>query len=108
MPTFAAKRTGAMVAVVTGDIDARQAENVLSDINYDAEVTWSEPTGMGKRENIGNLVYEIFILIGILLSVMLVMGLAFAGFRLMIRNTFRAKNNQAPDEVEFIRLNLRD
>ncbi len=108
MPTFAAKRTGAMVAVVTGDIDARQAENVLSDINYDAEVTWSEPTGMGKRENIGNLVYEIFILIGILLSVMSVMGLAFAGFRLMIRNTFRARTNQAADEVEFIRLNLRD
>ncbi len=108
MPTFAAKRTGSMVAVVTGDIDARQAQSILADINYDADVTWSEPTGMGKRENIGNLVYQIFVLIGIILGITLVIGFLFGGFRVMLKNAIAARRGIAPEEAEFIKLNLRD
>jgi hypothetical protein len=62
-----AKRSGPMVAVVLAPPDPDYAENLLSQVRYQAEVTADEyvPT---RRDNIGDLVINAFVLIGILLA----------------------------------------
>ena len=90
-----AKRTGPMVAVVLSPPDADYAENLLSQIRYQAQVTADEyvPT---QKDNIGNLVVNAFVLIGILLAFAVVSGFALGGFRALRR---RSRHGEEPDAM---------
>ena len=84
-----------MVAVVLSPPDPDFAERLLSGIRYQAEVTRDEyvPT---RRDNIGNLLLNAFILIGILLAFSVVSGLALGGFRALVR---RGHKGEEPDAM---------
>jgi hypothetical protein len=92
LPGAVAKRSGPLVAVIVSPPDADAAERLLSQVRYQAEVTRSEyvPT---QRDNIGNLVINAFILIGILLVFSTVSGLFAGGFRILLRR--RRKGEEA-------------
>ena len=80
-----AKRSGPLVAVILSPPDPDAAERLLSQVRYEAEVTRSEyvPT---RRDNIGDLVINAFVLIGILLAFAVVSGLFVGGFRAFLRH----------------------
>jgi hypothetical protein len=90
-----AKRSGPMVAVMLTPPDSDYAENLLSQVRYQAEVTADEyvPT---QRDNIGNLVINAFVLIGILLAFALVSGFALGGFRALRR---RSRHGEEADAM---------
>ncbi|MGA2326720.1 MAG: DUF6599 family protein [Bryobacteraceae bacterium] len=71
-----AKRSGPLVAVILSPSDADEAERLLAGVRYQANITLSEraPT---LRDNVGNLIINIFMLIGLLMGVFLVVGLVF-------------------------------
>jgi hypothetical protein len=81
-----AKRSGPMVAVVLAPPDPDFAENLLSQVRYQAEVTLDEyvPT---RKDNIGNLVINAFVLIGILLAFAVISGFALGGYRALRRHS---------------------
>ena len=106
--TFVAKRTGPLVALVMGDIAQAEANEVLSKINYEADVTWSEPTFNGKRDNIGNLVVNILYLAFILIFFMFIMGIAFGGMRVVSRRFFPTRVLGRDEDAEIIQLKLND
>jgi hypothetical protein len=68
---------------------------VLAGVRYQAQITRDEyvPT---KRDNIGNLLLNACILIGILLTFSLVSGFALGGFRAFMR---RGKNGEDADAM---------
>jgi len=84
VPGAVVKRSGPLVAVVLNPPDADVAERLLGQIRYQASVTRDEyvPT---KRDNIGNLVYNAFVLVGILLAFAVVSGVALGGFKVLRR-----------------------
>jgi hypothetical protein len=90
-----AKRSGPLVAVVLAPPDADYAENLLSQVRYQAQVTADEyvPT---QKDNIGNLVVNTFVLIGILLVFAVVSGFALGGFRALRR---RARHGEEADAM---------
>lgn len=100
---FVSKRTGPLVAIVTGPIPTGEAKSLLASINYEADVTWNEATKLTARDNIGNLIFNIFKLIGILLLFMLLIGALYAGSRLAM---LRLVPGYKHDEGEMIRLDL--
>ncbi|MGH9579458.1 MAG: DUF6599 family protein [Terriglobales bacterium] len=106
-PAVAAKRSGPLVVVVSGDLSADEAKSLLAAVNYDAEVTWNENTFLSKRDNIGNLLMAIFTLVGFLLAFALVMGVAFGGVRILAKRMFPDKVFDRSEDVEIIQLNLR-
>src|SRR5260370_11005875 len=69
------KRAGPLVAVVLAPPDPDAAERLLSKVKYEASVTLDQWVPSHK-DNIGNLVINAFILIGILLGVSMVSGLS--------------------------------
>ena len=85
LPGALAKRSGPLVAVVVGSPDSDFAENLLGKVRYQAEITRDEyvPT---RRDNIGDMLYNICVLIGILAGFALVGGLAVGGLRAFRRN----------------------
>ena len=103
---FLAKRTGPLVALVSGDISTSEAKSLLASVNYDAEVTWNENTFFGKRNNVGNLIVNIFFLVGILIGVGLLIGLAFGGVRVLLTRLYPDRFFGGSDEREIIRLHL--
>jgi len=82
---FEMKRTGPIVAIASGPISHGDAKDLLASVNYEAEVTYNEPTFLSKRDNIGNLIIGIFTLIGIILMLALVLGVGFGGFSLLMQ-----------------------
>jgi len=104
---FFVKRTGPIVAVVSGDVSSGEAQSLLGTISYDADVTWNQATSLSKKENIGNLIIAAFTLIGILMLIALVIGFAFGGLRVLLQRFFPTRWFGRPEDVEIIRLNLR-
>jgi uncharacterized protein DUF6599 len=96
------KRSGPMVAVILAPPNPDAAEKLLSLIRYQADVTLDERVNT-RRDNIGNLVINAFVLIGILLCFALVSGLAFGTARAFLR---RGGRGEAADAM--IVLHLRD
>ena len=86
LPGAVAKRSGPLVAVILSPPNADDAERLLSQVRYQASISWSQyvPT---RRDNIGDLIINAFILIGVLLAFSTAAGLAFGGFRLLARRS---------------------
>jgi len=103
---FLAKRTGPLVALVSGDIATSEAKSLLSSVNYDAEVTWNENTFLGKKNNVGNLILNIFLLVGILMGIAFLIGIAFGGVRVLLRRIYPGRVFDRPEDVEIITLHL--
>jgi len=97
------KRAGPLVAVILSPTNADAAEKLLSLVRYQAAVTLDERVNT-RRDNIGNLVINAFILIGILLSFSLVGGLAFGGVRTFLR---RGGRGEAADAMIVLHLSDR-
>lgn len=103
--SFLAKRTGPIVALVTGSIPPGEAKALLASVNYDADVTWNENTGLSRRDNIGDLILNIFLLIGFLLLIMFFVGFMFGGARIALRKLMPGRVRE--EKPDFIRLDLR-
>jgi hypothetical protein len=84
LPGAVTKRSGPLVAVMLSPADPDMAERLLGQVRYQADVTESEyvPT---RKDNIGDLVINAFILIGILGGGAIFAGLLMGGFRTIRR-----------------------
>jgi hypothetical protein len=101
LPGAVVKRTGPLIAVAMAPTDPDEAERLLSQVQYRADITMQEhiPT---RRDNIGNLVITAFVLTGLALAACVIAGLAFGGFRAFLR-----RGNRNPDADTIISLHLR-
>jgi hypothetical protein len=78
------KRAGPLLGVIVSPADVNAAEHILSGVRYEATISWSEhvPT---QKDNVGDLVVNAFILVGILLLFAFVSSLLFGGVRVLLR-----------------------
>jgi len=100
------KRTGPILVIATGAISSDDAKSLLSAVNYEADITWNENTYTGKKNNLGNLLLNIFMLCAILMAFSAVAGLAFGGIRIFFNRILPESLLHRKKEVEFISLNL--
>jgi hypothetical protein len=106
-PLFLTKRSGPLVAVVTGAISPREAKALLASVNYDAEVTWNQRTGLSPRDNVGGLLVGVVTLTGLILGLAVVAGVAFGGIRIIAKRLFPDRVFDRSQDVEIIELKLR-
>lgn len=104
---FYFKRTGPIVAVLNGIIPQDEAQALLASVNWDANVTMTEPTKPDQRNNIGNLIVTIFVMIGFIGLLALIFGFAFGGVRVLAKKFFPNRVFDRPEDVEIIRLDLK-
>jgi hypothetical protein len=103
------RRTGPIVAVVSGSLPAATAHKLLNQINYQADVVWNNPQGyISDGSKVARLILGIFALTGILGGAALLLGLFLGGGRALFR-VMRGKPASAfQEETEFISLHLED
>jgi hypothetical protein len=103
------RRSGPIIAVVSGSLPADVAHKLINQINYQADIVWNNPKGyIGDGSKVARLILGIFALTGILGGAAILLGLFLGGGRALYR-VLRGKPASAfQEETEFIRLNLED
>jgi hypothetical protein len=104
--TAITRRSGPLVAIVTGDIAPAEARSLVENINFEADVNWTEPTFQHPRDNIGSLVYAAILLAIIIFGVTVAVGIIFGSFRIALRKLFPNRFRDPAEEGELIRLKL--
>ncbi|GAC1429538.1 MAG: hypothetical protein NVSMB58_04930 [Terriglobales bacterium] len=101
-----ARRTGPIVVVAAGPLSQSEAKSLVASVNYEADVTWNENTSFTRKDNIANLLVNIIILSGIICGLAVVAGIAFGGFRILIKRYWPDRVFDRSNEVGFISLHL--
>ena len=103
------RRSGPIVAVVSGSLPEAVAHKLINQINYQADIVWNNPQGyISDGSKVARLILGIFALTGILGGAALLLGLFLGGGRALYR-VLRGKPASAfQEETEFISLHLED
>jgi hypothetical protein len=103
---FFDKRTGFIVAVASGPLSESDAKYLLGLVNYEANVTWNERTDNRDVRDLYSLMLNVVILCGILGALAIVAGVAFGGFRILMKRLYPDRIFDRPEQMEFISLHL--
>jgi hypothetical protein len=103
IPGLLTKRSGPLVAAIYQAKDANDAEKLLSQVRFQAAITTSQAPANTKKENFGDFLLNLAILIGIVIIFAVVSGLAFGGIRHM-----RHRGGASGDREAVISLHLGD
>jgi hypothetical protein len=104
--SFFDKRTGPIVAIASGPISEGDAKSLLGMVNYEANVTWNTPSDQHEVHDLYMLVLNVVILCAILGVLAIVAGVAFGGFRILMKRWFPERVFDRPEQIEFISLHL--
>lgn len=104
-PQFFAKRTGPIIAIAAGPLSESDAKSLLGLVNYEANVTWSQPTDHQVRD-LYLLVVNIVILCVVIGAMAIVAGVAFGGIRILMKRFYPERVFDRPEQMEFISLRL--
>ena len=104
--TFFDKRTGPIVAIAAGGISDSDAKSLLGRVNYEASVTWNTPSDSAQVHDLYLLILNIVVLCAILAGLAIIAGIAFGGFRILMKRMYPDKVFDRPEQMEFISLHL--
>jgi hypothetical protein len=103
------RRSGPIVAIVSGSLPDGTAHKILNQVNYQADVVWNNPNGyIGDGSKVARLLVGIITLAGILCGAALLLGLFLGGGRALYRVMRGKPASSFEEQNEFIRLNLED
>ncbi len=105
LPGVMAKRSGPLIAAVSKPFSRDEAEKLLALVRYEATLTWNQQAG-SRRNNLGDLILNIFLLIGIILGFAAVVGVGFGGLRVWSGKRRPGSRLGTAVDSEFIRLGL--
>jgi hypothetical protein len=100
------KRTGPLLAIVAGPVSESDAKTLLGSVNYEATVTWNEPSDQHDVKDLYLLIVNVIIICAIIGGLAIVAGVAFGGFRILMKRWFPDKVFDRPEQMEFISLHL--
>jgi hypothetical protein len=105
VPLFA-KRTVTMLEMVYGAATQAEAAPVLNQIESGTQVTWNEPTFQFKEPSIEMMIVGSIIGTGVICAFTLVAGLAFGGFRLVVKRAFPNRVFDRSSQIQVLQLGL--
>lgn len=103
---FHDKRTGPLLVIVSGSINESDAKSLLDLVNYEASVTWNQPTDSHEVRELYSLILNVVVLCAILGGLAIIAGVAFGGFRILMKRWLPDKVFDRPEQMEFISLHL--
>jgi len=100
------KRTGSIIAIASGPISDGDAKSLLSMVSYEASVTWNQATDSHDVHDLYMLIVNVVIICAVVAGLAIVAGVAFGGFRILMKRWFPDKVFDRPEQMEFISLHL--
>ncbi len=100
------ERKASMLSLVFGATSPMNAQALRDEVNYETEVTWNEPSQTATDPPLVLLMYKIFLFTSLFLVVATVAGIAFGGFRVLIKHWLPGKVFDRPENIEVLQLGL--
>jgi hypothetical protein len=104
--SFSDKRTGPIIAVASGPVSEKDAKALLGLVNYEATVTWNTPTDNAQVRELYLLILNVVIICAVIAGLAIIAGVAFGGFRILMKRLYPDKVFDRPEQMEFISLHL--
>jgi hypothetical protein len=104
-PVFG-KRSITLLAIVFGARTQAEADRLLDQVQSGAEVTWNEPTFQFKEPPITTMIVGAIIGTGIICCFALISGIAFGGFRIVVKRLFPDKVFDRSSTMQVLQLGL--
>jgi hypothetical protein len=104
-PIFA-RRSITLLAIVSGARTLEEANKLLDQIQSGTEVTWNEPTFQFREPPITTMIVGAIIGTGVICCFALISGLAFGGFRLVIKRWLPDKVFDRSSQMQVLQLGL--
>jgi hypothetical protein len=100
-----AKRLMTTLAIVAAPNDA-EGRALLDEVQSGEVLTWNQPTPKGKQADIGTIVVGTIVGTGAICAFSIIAGLAFGGFRLVVKRIMPGKVFDRAKDMQVIELGL--
>jgi len=104
--SFSDRRTGPIIVVVSGPVSDSDAKSLAGMVNYEASVTWNSPAANQEVRDLYSLILNVVILCAIVGGFAVIAGVAFGGFRILMKRLYPDRVFDRPEQMEFISLHL--
>jgi hypothetical protein len=100
------ERKGSLLSIVLAPSSQEYAEKLRGAVNYETQVTWSEPSSTATDPPIMSTLVKIFIATGVFMVLTVAVGIAFGGVRVITKRLFPGKVFDRPEQIEVLQLGL--
>jgi hypothetical protein len=100
------ERKGSLLSIVLGPTSQEYAEKLRAAVNYETQVTWSEPSSTATDPPITSTLVKIMIGTFMFMVLAVVVGIAFGGVRVITKRLFPGKVFDRPHQIEVLQLGL--
>jgi hypothetical protein len=100
------ERKASLLSLVFAPTSQMHAEAIRDEVNYETEVTWNEPHQSFTDPPLVQMLYKIFLFTSLFMVVATVVGIAFGGFRILIKHWWPGKVFDRPENIEVLQLGL--
>jgi hypothetical protein len=100
------ERKASMLSLVFAATSPMHAQAIRDEVNYETQVTWNEPGQTATDPPLVRVLYKIFLFTTLFLVVATVTGIAFGGFRILIKHWLPGKIFDRPEDIEVLQLGL--
>src|SRR5271154_1173677 len=104
-PVFG-KRSITLLAIVFGARSQAEADKLLDQVQSGAEVTWNEPTFQFREPPLTTMIIGAIIGTGIICCFALISGIAFGGFRIVVKRFLPDKVFDRSSSMQVLQLGL--
>jgi len=104
-PVFG-RRSITLLAIVFGARNNAEADKLLDQVQSGAEVTWNEPTFQFKEPPITTMIVGAIIGTGVICCFALISGIAFGGFRIVVKRFWPDKVFDRSSTMQVLQLGL--
>jgi hypothetical protein len=98
------ERKASLLSLVFAATSAEYARAMRDAVNYETQVTWNERGQKASEPPIMVMMYKIFLFTGLFLGVATGIGIAFGGFRVIVKRLFPGKVFDRPENIEVLQL----
>jgi len=100
------ERKASMLSLVFAATSAIHAQAIRDEVNYETQVTWNEPSQTATEPPLAFMLFKIFLYTTVFMVVATVTGIAFGGFRVLIKHWLPGKVFDRPQDIEVLQLGL--
>jgi hypothetical protein len=100
------ERKASLLSLVFAPTSPMHAQAIRDAVNYETEVTWNEPHQSATDPPLVRMLYKIFLFTSLFLVVATVTGIAFGGFRILVKHWWPGKVFDRPENIEVLQLGL--
>jgi hypothetical protein len=100
------ERKASLLSMVFDATSAMHAQAIRDAVDYETQVTWNEPHQTATDPPLVQMLYKIFLFTSLFLVAATVTGIAFGGFRILIKHWLPGKVFDRPENIEVLQLGL--